>query len=84
MAAKPTATETEESVSPEKLLFKTVREILCRKLVEEPATQEEVSNLLDVTSAQAKAWLARLVKEVVIEKVKKSKPTQFRTVTKAD
>lgn len=84
VAAKPTTTETEERVSPEKLLFKTVREILCRKLVEEPATQEEVSNFLDVTSAQAKAWLARLVKEVVIEKVKKSKPTQFRTVTKAD
>jgi predicted Rossmann fold nucleotide-binding protein DprA/Smf involved in DNA uptake len=70
-------------LSPEAELLNTVREILRRELTE-ARTEEEVSALLGVTKPQAKAWLAHLVKEAVIEKVKKSKPTQFRTVTKAE
>ena len=70
-------------LSPEAELLNTVREILRRELTE-ARTEEEVSALLAVTKPQAKAWLAHLVKETVIEKVKKSKPTRFRTVTKAE
>lgn len=70
-------------LSPEAELLNTVWEILRRELTE-ARTEEEVSALLAVTKPQAKAWLAHLVKESVIEKVKKSKPTQFRTVRKAE
>jgi predicted Rossmann fold nucleotide-binding protein DprA/Smf involved in DNA uptake len=70
-------------LSPEAELLNTVREILRCELAE-ARTEEEVAALLGVTKPQAKAWLARLVKESVIEKVKKSKPPQFRTVTKAE
>ena len=64
-------------------LWNTVREILHRELVK-AHTEEELANLLVVTKPQAKAWLARLAKEGVIEKVKKSKPASFRTVTEGD
>jgi DNA processing protein len=66
--------------SPGAELLNAVREILRRELAE-ARTEEDVSILLAVTKPQAKAWLARLVEESVIEKVKKSKPTCFRTVT---
>ncbi|MDB6033126.1 MAG: dprA [Verrucomicrobiales bacterium] len=78
---EPPATETKPS--PEEELLNTVREILRRELAES-RTDEEVATLLAVTKPQAKAWLARLVEEAVVEKVKKSKPVCFRTVTKAD
>lgn len=68
---------------PEVELLNTLREILRRELAE-ARTEEEVAALLAVTKPQAKAWLAHLVKESVIEKVKKSKPTQFRTVNHAE
>lgn len=71
------------TLSPEAELLNTVREILRRELAE-ARTEEEVAALLGVTKPQAKAWLARLVEEVVIEKVKKSKPARFCTATKAD
>ena len=41
-----------------------------------------MANLLAVTKPQAKAWLAHLVKEVVLEKVAKSKPVSYRTANK--
>ncbi len=69
--------------SPEVELFNAVREILRRELLE-GRTEEEVATLLVVTKPQAKAWLARLVGEAVVEKIKKSKPVRFRTITKAD
>ena len=68
---------------PEAELLNTVREILRRELLE-GRTEEEVAALLAVTEPQAKAWLARLIGEAVIEKIKKSKPPRFRTVNKAD
>ena len=73
----------DEKLSPEAELLNTVREILRRELAES-RTEEEVAALLGVTKAQAKAWLARLVEEVMIEKVKKSQPARFCTVTNAD
>lgn len=67
--------------SPEVELLNTVREILSRELVE-ARTEEEVATMLVVTKSQAKAWIAQLVKKDVLEKVAKSKPVRFRTVSK--
>ncbi len=64
-------------------LWDKVREILRRELVE-VRTEEGVASLLAVTKPQAKAWLARLVKEAVVEKMKENKPVRFRLATKAD
>ena len=80
---KPEWEAAEKEVLPERVLFDTVREILRNELAE-ARTEEEVATLLAVTKPQAKAWITRLVEEDVIEKVKKSKPVRFRTVTKAD
>ncbi len=76
-------TTTDAKLLPEAELLNTVREILRRELLE-GRTEEEVATLLVVTKPQAKAWLARLVGEAVFEKIKKSKPARFRTITKAD
>jgi len=64
--------------SPEAELFEEVRAILRRELAT-ARTDEEVANLLAVTKPQAKAWLARLVEEAVLEKVIKPKPARYRT-----
>ncbi len=80
---EPEPAVTGEKALPETVLLNTVREILRRELIE-ARTEEEVATLLGVTKAQAKAWLGLLVKEEVVEKVKKSKPAGFRTVTKGD
>lgn len=83
LAENPAPAEMDAKPLPGAELLNTVREILRRELVE-ARTEEEVATLLAVTKPQAKAWLARLVEEAVIEKVKKSKPARFCTVTKAD
>ena len=75
--------EVETVVAADAELWDKVREILRRELVE-PRMEEEVASLLAVTKPQAKAWLARLVKEAVVEKMGKSKPVRFRIITKAD
>jgi len=80
---KPEPVVTDAKESPETVLLNTVREILRRERIE-ARTEEEVATLLAVTKPQAKAWLARLVKEEVVEKVKKSKPARFRAVTKVN
>jgi len=69
--------------SPKVELLTTVESILRRELAE-PRTVDEVATLLDVTKPQAKAWLARLVKESVIVTIDGSKPPQFRAVTKSE
>lgn len=69
--------------SPEADLLNKVRGILRRELVE-PRSAEEVASLLAVTIPQAKAWLARLVEEAVLEKVTKPKPMRYRTVRGTD
>ena len=78
---EPAATDAKPS--PEAELLSTVREILRRELAE-ARTEEEVANLLAVTKPQAKAWLAHLVKEAVLEKVAKSKPVRYRTANKIE
>jgi predicted Rossmann fold nucleotide-binding protein DprA/Smf involved in DNA uptake len=73
--------ETRSAASEE--LLETVREILRRELVVE-LTEDEIATLLAVTKPQAKAWMARLVKEGSLEKVKKSKPARYRTASASD
>lgn len=58
-------------------------DLLLKELVES-RTEEEVALRLGVNKAQAKAWIQELVKAGTLEKVKKSKPAQFRAVAKAD
>ena len=64
-------------------LFKTVREILRRELVT-GQTEVEIVNLLGVTKSQSKEWLAKLIKDGAVKKVKKSKPVQYRTATTSE
>ena len=68
---------------PAEELFKTVREILRRELVS-GQTEREIVSLLGVTKPQTKEWLAKLIKEGSVEKVKKTKPVQYRTSTASD
>ncbi|MBN8456445.1 MAG: DNA-protecting protein DprA [Verrucomicrobia bacterium] len=78
---EPAATDTK--TSPDAELLNAVREILRRELAE-ARTEEEVAALLVVTKPQAKAWLAQLVEEAVLEKVTKPKPVRYRTTSKID
>jgi predicted Rossmann fold nucleotide-binding protein DprA/Smf involved in DNA uptake len=78
------ASEAAESKStPADELFRTVGKILEQEL-SEPKTEAEVMTLLGVTKSQAKEWLARLLKEGIVEKVKKTKPVQYRAATTSD
>lgn len=56
---------------PADTLFATVREVI-QLLLKAPMKDAEVAAALDVSNAQAKAWLQRLVDEGVLEKQKKS------------
>ena len=67
-------------VSPAQELLTKVREIL--QHMEEARTDTDVATDLDITRAQAKAWLERLVKEGVLEKL--SKPVRYRCVKGAE
>lgn len=84
-AAAEKIEQTVEDVkpSPEVELINTIREILRRELVE-ARTEEEVATLLAVTKPQAKAWLVRLVRESLVEKVTKAKPARYRTAQKVE
>lgn len=66
--------ETKESApsesSPADVLFAAVRTAI-QQLLHEPMKDAEVAAALDVSNAQAKAWLQRLVDEGAIEKRKK-------------
>lgn len=76
--------DTAESKSaPAGELFRTVTKILQQQL-SASKTETEVIDLLGVTKSQAKDWLARLLKAGIVEKVKKTKPVQFRAVTNSD
>lgn len=52
-------------------LFVAVRELL-RQLLKTPMKDADIAAALDVSNAQAKAWLQRLLDEGAIEKQKKS------------
>jgi len=82
-AEKPEPTATDAKPSPEVELLNTVRKILRRELAE-ARTEEEVATLLAVTKPQAKAWLACLVEEAVLEKITKPKPVRYRTANKVE
>ena len=69
--------------SPAEELFKTVSEILRRELVS-GQTEGEIASLLGITKAQIKEWLARLIEERLVEKVKKTKPVLYRTSIPSD
>ena len=56
--------------TPAETLFAAVREVI-QLLLKAPMKDAEVAAALDVSNAQAKAWLQRLVDEGVIEKQKK-------------
>jgi len=56
--------------TPADTLFAAVREVI-QQLLKAPMKDAEVAAALDVSNAQAKAWLQRLVDEGVIEKQKK-------------
>lgn len=88
MSAEPPAEKGEEQtvaprLTPESELLNTVREILRRELIE-ARTEEEVARLLVVTKPQAKAWIARLIEEQILEKITKPKPVRFRAAQGAD
>lgn len=73
---EPDATPDVDSVSvqtestPAEALFAAVREVI-QRLLKTPMKEAEVAAALDVSNAQAKAWLQRLVDEDVLEKQKK-------------
>ena len=56
--------------TPADTLFAAVREVI-QLLLKAPMKDAEVAAALDVSNAQAKAWLQRLVDEGVVEKQKK-------------
>lgn len=59
-----------DPLSPAEALFEAVRELL-RHLLATPMKDSEVAAALNVSTAQAKVWLQRLVEEGAIEKQKK-------------
>lgn len=69
------------TLSPADELLRSVRGILSRELAE-PCGEADIAKLLAITKPQAKAWLAKLVKEGVLEKA--AKPVRYRTAVTAD
>lgn len=70
---KPHAADPEVSATstPADTLFSTARDVMLKLLLKIPMKDDEVATALDVTNAQAKAWLRRLLNEGVVEKQKK-------------
>lgn len=62
--------EPKTGEKPSDALFATVKELI-KLMLKVPMKDAEVAAALDVSSAQAKAWLQRLVDEGAIEKQKK-------------
>ncbi len=67
----------ERETSPAGQLLGLVREILESKLIE-GMSDEEVASLLEVSKAQAKIWISKLVEEGFLEKTPKSKPVRYQ------
>jgi predicted Rossmann fold nucleotide-binding protein DprA/Smf involved in DNA uptake len=63
--------------TPAVQLIESVRSILSDVLTK-PMTEQEVAELLDVSKAQAKSWLVRLVKSGSLEKL--NKPVRYQAV----
>lgn len=62
--------EPQSGAPPAEMLFSVVRSLLRQHLIV-VMTDAQVASVLDVSNAQAKAWLQRLVEEGVLEKTKK-------------
>ncbi|MCW8206448.1 DNA-processing protein DprA [Verminephrobacter aporrectodeae subsp. tuberculatae] len=69
-APEPRPSVAKTASTPADTLFATVREVIL-PLLQAPMKDAEVAAALGVSTAQAKAWLQRLVGEGVIEKRKK-------------
>lgn len=88
-APAPTEPKRAESISHGPLpssrdeLLATVRTLFSRELAE-ARSLDQVAEALAIEKPQARVWLTQLMKEGVIEKVKKSKPPRFRTVQASD
>jgi DNA processing protein len=67
---EPASPVAEAASTPADLLFAAVREVI-QRLLKTPMKDAEIAAALDVSNAQAKAWLQRLVDEGAIEKQKK-------------
>ncbi len=63
-------TVTQAEPSPADTMFATVREVM-QRLLKDPMKEVEIADALEVSTAQAKAWLQRLVEEGVVERQKK-------------
>lgn len=68
--SKPASPKVPAPATPADRLFAAVREAITL-LLNDPMKDAEVAAALDVSTAQAKAWLQRLADEGVIEKQKK-------------
>jgi predicted Rossmann fold nucleotide-binding protein DprA/Smf involved in DNA uptake len=64
------------NVLPAQVLLDAVSEIFKRELIE-AKTEKEISEMLDVSKAQTKAWLIKLVEAGQLEKT--AKPVRYRT-----
>lgn len=62
-------------------LFETVRELM-QSLLKVPMSDVEVAVMLGVSTAQAKAWLVRLVEEGVLEKL--TRPVRYVATSKLE
>lgn len=68
--AGETTEKPQPEIAPAELLFSAVRESI-QQLLTVPMKDAEVATTLDVSNAQAKAWLQRLVDEGILEKQRK-------------
>ncbi len=73
--ANTTNTVTQTECSPADALFTAVREVVTQRLLKVPMKDVEVAVALDVSNAQAKAWLQRLVDEDVVKR--QNKPVRY-------
>src|SRR5207245_2478133 len=72
------ATSVATASLPAEELFRLVRDVLSRELMQ-PRTDAEVAELLAISKPQARAWLVKLVKEGVLEKT--TKPIRYRSAS---
>ena len=70
-----------DGLSPAEKLLARVRELLPRYL-DEPRSEADVTQALDVQKTQASSWLQRLVTDGVIERL--SKPVRYRAADAAN
>lgn len=70
LALVETREPTGQELAPAQLVFAAVREAMLQ-LLSSPMKDAEIAAALEVSGAQAKAWLQRLVDEGVVEKRKK-------------